>query len=74
VHLRFLDVAELQLDGFNHQNAMLGLTLTDLGDHHPGRMQFEVEFDPAFGLNASFMCHSVQVVGVEPCTKDGTLL
>jgi hypothetical protein len=71
VHLRFREVAELRLDGFNHQNALAMLTLTDLRDRQLERVLWEVEFDPAYGLGASFQCRAVEVVSVVPCSKAG---
>jgi hypothetical protein len=69
VHLRFRDVVELRLDGFNHQNALMGLTLTDLRDRQLEHVLWEVRFDSAYGLDASFQCYDVEVVSVVPCRK-----
>jgi hypothetical protein len=71
VLLRFRDVVELQLDGFNYQNALMGLTLTDLRDRQMEHVQWAVRFDSAFGVDASFQCYTVEVVSVVPCTKGG---
>ena len=71
VHLRFLDVVELRLDGFNYQNALMGLTLTDLRDRQMERVRWAVRFDSAFGVDASFQCCAVEVVSVVPCSKAG---
>jgi hypothetical protein len=74
VHLRFLDVVELQLDGFNYQNALMGLTLTDLRDRQMERVRWAAHFDSAFGVDASFQCYAVEVVSVVPCDKAGELI
>jgi hypothetical protein len=71
VHLRFLDVVELRLDGFNFQNALMGLTLTDLRDAQMERVRWAAHLDSAFGVNASFQCYAVEVVSVVPCSKAG---
>jgi hypothetical protein len=71
VRLRFFEVAELRLDGFNHQNALMGLTLTDLRDRQMERVKWAVRFDSAFGVDASFQCFAVEVVSVVPCDKTG---
>lgn len=71
VHLRFLDVVELRLDGFNYQNALMGLTLTDLRDRQMERVRWEIHFDSAFGADASFQCYAAEVVSVVPCSKAG---
>jgi hypothetical protein len=67
VHLRFLDVVELQLEAFNHQNALMGLTFTDLRERQMERVLWAVRFDSAFGVDASFQCYGVEVVTVVPC-------
>jgi hypothetical protein len=71
VHLRFRDVVELRLDGFNHQNALTGLAFIDLRDRQMERVLWGVRFDSAYGMGATFQCHSVEVVSVVPCSKAG---
>jgi hypothetical protein len=71
VHLRFRDVVELRLDGFNHQNVLMGLTLRDLRDRQMERVLWQVEFDPVYGVGAWFQCYAVEVVSVVPCSKEG---
>jgi hypothetical protein len=71
IHLRFSDVVELRLDGFNHQNALMGLTLSDLRGRQMERVKWAVRFDSAFGVNASFQCYAAEVVSVVPCDKTG---
>src|SRR3954470_819998 len=56
VTLRFHGVDECRLDGFNHQNAILGLTVSEPA---PGPRKVpvrEVRMEAAFGLDASFKC------------------
>ncbi len=71
VLLRFRDVVELRLEGFNHQNALMGLTLTDLRDRRMERVLWAVRFDSAFGVDTSFQCYGVEVVSAVPCSKAG---
>jgi hypothetical protein len=71
VHLRFSDVVELRLGGFNNQNALMGLTVTDLRDRQMDRVKLAVRFDSAFGADASFRCYGAEVVSVVPCDKAG---
>lgn len=71
VHLRFIDVVELQMDGFNFQNVLTGLTLTDLRDRHMERVRWLALFQSIFGVDASFQCYAVEVVSVVPCSKSG---
>ena len=71
IHLRFLDVVELEMNGFNHQNALAGLALTDLRDRQMEHVRWAVRFDGSFGVEASFQCYEVEVVSVTPCDKAG---
>jgi hypothetical protein len=70
-HLRFDDVVELTLEGFNHQNALFGLGIKDIRERQLERIRWEVSFDPSWGVGASFQCYGVEVVSVTPCDKDG---
>jgi hypothetical protein len=71
VHLRFHDVVELRLDGFNQQNALFGLSITDLTQREWEHVRFEVSFDSSFGVGAAFQCHEIEVVTVTACDKNG---
>ncbi len=74
VHLRFSRVMELILDGFNHQNALLVLSIEDIRHRQMEHLNFEVKFDTSFGLEASFQCQDIEVVDVQPCDNDGLSL
>jgi hypothetical protein len=71
VRLRFLDVVELRLDGFNHQNVLFELELSDLRERQWEHIFFEVHFDSSHGMGASFQCHAIEVVEVTPCDEKG---
>lgn len=71
VHLRFDEVVELQLEGFNHLNQIWGLELTDISDRQMERVKWEVGFSGSWGVVASFNCYNVAVVSVTPCNKAG---
>ena len=72
VHLRFSRVVESILDGFNHQNALLGIRIKDIRPRQMEHLNFEVNIDPAFGLEASFQCQGIEVLDVTPCDSDAT--
>ena len=74
VHLRFRDVVELRLEGFNHQNALFGLVISDLRERQWEYIQFEVRIDSSHGVDASFQCHAVEVLAITPCSKDGVAI
>jgi hypothetical protein len=71
VHLRFREVVELRLEGFNHQNALMGLALTDLRERQMERVRWAARFHSAHGVDASFQCYAAEVVSVVPCNKGG---
>lgn len=69
--LRFHDVHDIEMEGFNHQNAILDLAfgieprgLFTNGEPLPPYIT--VQFEPAFGLSAFFKCFRVEVVAAEP--------
>jgi hypothetical protein len=71
VHLRFSRVMQPILEGFNCQNALLGLSIKDIRHRQMEELNFEVTFDPANGLEGSFQCQEIEVVDVTPCNNDG---
>lgn len=71
VHFCFRDVVELELSGFNHQNALQGLTITDLRERQWEHIHFEISIDPAFGVGGSLQCHEVEILSAIPCDKNG---
>ena len=74
VHLRFVSVERVCLDGFNHQNALYSLSIRDAepgAGESPDDRRFEVTLDPAYGLGGTFACGGVEVVEVRPCDAGG---
>jgi hypothetical protein len=62
VTLRFDGVEDLELSGFNYQNAIYGLVI-GLSKGETGEGDgFCVRIDPAFGLGATFHCAGIEVV------------
>jgi hypothetical protein len=68
--LRFYDVDDFKMEGFNHQNAILGLRVTSQERSKGPSPLFDVQFEPAFGMGASFTCSRIEVVDAVPCTED----
>jgi hypothetical protein len=69
--LRFYDVLDLRMEGFNQQNAILELSIAR-NQHSEGPVgTFIVNFDPAFGMGAEFTCSRIEVVEAIPCSDDG---
>ena len=75
VAFRFSDVSEFEMEGFNHQNAMMSLSI-DRREERRGPSQFvlAVTIEPAFGMGARFECTGIEVVEAIPCTPEGQLL
>lgn len=66
VTLRFHGVDELAMEGFNHQNVLFDL-LIEPHEHCDGSSaDFMVEFNPSFGMSASFKCSGVEVLDAQP--------
>lgn len=62
VLLKFDGIFELELDGFNHQNALSGLGIAASGTEG----LFDVHFDPAYGMESRFKCRAIEVASVTP--------
>jgi hypothetical protein len=72
--LRFRDVADFQMQGFNHQNAMMELALASQEPKEGPLPYFSVELVPAFGMGASFNYRGIEVVDAVSCAEDGNLI
>jgi hypothetical protein len=64
VTFRFDLVVDLELSGFNHQNAIFDLRIEPSPDDASERTIL-VTFEPSFGVGCSFSCQSVEVIGIE---------
>jgi hypothetical protein len=63
---RFGGVENVKLEGFNHQNAINGLTVTSKWSQRLNREMFNVELIQGFGVGATFGCGEIEVVSVNP--------
>lgn len=72
--LKFEDVMEFEMGGFNHQNAMLSLSIKENPPRKGGLPCFAVTITEAFGMGASFECSRIEVVEASPSTPEGQLL
>jgi hypothetical protein len=68
VSFRFLEVYQLALDGFNQQNAVWNLHITDISERQLERARYEVHVAPSFGVGATFQCFDAEVLTVLPWT------
>jgi len=65
--LRFYDLSQLLLEDFNHQNALSGLALEEIASG------FNVNFHSAYGMDSSFTCKAIEVVGFERGIPPGSV-
>jgi Immunity protein 50 len=71
--LRFLQVDEIECEGFNHQNALMGLVINDGSHRQKERIKFEVSLDGAYGVDLSFACSGIEVHDVTPGIPGGSV-
>jgi hypothetical protein len=66
--LRFFNVSELSLGGFNHQNVLLDMEISEIAEP-PLERCFSVSMPAAYGCEASFRCERIRVISSAPYTK-----
>lgn len=69
VSFRFRGVDQLRLEGWNNQNALMGLCITDIRSRQLDVLKYEVRFDSSFGVDARFLCRSVEIESVKPFVR-----
>jgi hypothetical protein len=60
VRIRFAGCSRASLDGFNHQNVLFGIEISDRDPAGPNP-PFQVRFDSSYGLAGSLQCESIVV-------------
>ena len=77
VTLRFSPVVDLELRGFNHQNAIFDFTV-ERGQPEsqdvvwPGPA-YRAHFQQSFGVGLSLVCRSIEVVAIDRGCPDGSV-
>jgi hypothetical protein len=74
VTLKFGDIDDFVMQGFNHQNALFEISIEKQERKVGVSPYFQVELNPAFGMGSSFKCLSVQVIDAIPCTEAGDVI
>ena len=66
VTLAFVNITDLQLFAFNHQNAIFDLVLSDDGVHPdtPNLRAIRVGLQASYGASGSWLCSSIRVLEV----------
>jgi hypothetical protein len=70
---QFESIQDLQLDGFNHQNAIMDLAIDSLDPSTHNGARLRVEIRPAFGVDASFSCCRCLLLKLQPGKPDGSV-
>ena len=65
VTLRFSQVSEVTLEGFNNQNVLSGLSFTASTDED-GAPALSVSMPTVYGCDAAFKCRHITVLSAEP--------
>lgn len=71
VSFRFRGVDQVEIEGWNNQNALMGLHIQDIGSRQLDVPKFEVRFDSSWGVAAEFSCRSVEIESVRPSELRG---
>ena len=71
ISFHFAGVDQVQLGGFNNQNVLWDLTVTDISDRQLSTLKYEVSFASSFGMGAHFLCRKVTISKVEPWSGRG---
>jgi hypothetical protein len=70
--MKFYDVDNFKMEGFNHQNAIFGLGIEQKTRDEGGPTPyFAVDFEPSFGIGATFTCSRIEIADVVPCNAEG---
>lgn len=71
--LKFTEVEDFQMEGFNQQNAILELSIRTEESADRRTSSFIVTIHPAYGMSASFKCASIEVLEAAQCNASGSI-
>jgi hypothetical protein len=64
--IAFREIEDLHLEGFNHQNVIWDISITQETTSEDGSPQFSVALEPCYGIDASFRCRQIEVLDAHP--------
>jgi hypothetical protein len=67
VEFQFGDVSDVQLAGFNHQNAIYSLGFQPL----PQDLGLKIKIDGAHGVSGTFLANGCEILSLVPCDAKG---
>ncbi|WP_137973262.1 Imm50 family immunity protein [Pseudomonas sp. F(2018)] len=73
VTIFFTEIDGLELDAFNHQNALMQLSIEDISQRQLERVKLSVIFEPAYGFGCNFVCRSARVISVQAGIPQGSV-
>jgi len=73
--LQFTNVFDdIQIHGFNHQNAIFGLSIARLERTDGPSPYFSIVVEQSFGVGVTFTCMGMEVVSAAPCDEGGRVM
>ncbi|MBK8812704.1 MAG: hypothetical protein IPN69_18505 [Acidobacteria bacterium] len=66
VEFRFSKVSDLEIVGFNYQNVLQSLEITEVVEAETEKPKYEISFEGIFGVSARFYCEEISIESVEP--------
>lgn len=64
--LIFGGIGDNSIAGFNQQNVLSDIAITDISSRQLDKIKFEVHFPSIFGVEAELKCRTIKVEAVEP--------
>lgn len=75
VTMKFCDLDEdFKMEGFNRQNVIFGLDIEEKTCEDGTTPCFAVEFEPCYGMYATFTCRQIEILEAIPCDDRGNPL
>ena len=69
--MKFDNVDNFKMEGFNHQNAIFGLGIEQKTRDEGPTPYFAVDFEPSHGIDATFTCLRIEIAEAVPCDAEG---
>jgi Immunity protein 50 len=66
VTLIFRGIDDNSIAGFNQQNVLSDIAITDISSRQLDQLRYEVHFPSLFGVEAEFKCRAIEIEAVEP--------
>jgi hypothetical protein len=67
----FSQLEGISMNGFNHQNAIFSLNISNLAPEKVGVVAWNVRAEPSFGVEFELQCQRIIVTSVIKCDENG---